>query len=1428
MISKKMISRVSLVTLISLSLTSSIKSFADDVSRSVIGIKSINNNSQTTYKTPSSFLEGLSNLLGAGADIKEIINYNEDKEITDGDSSLSYLVTNNIVSNDININYDRTDSLNPITTEGIKKYDYDSNTSIVNKNDFLMALSKSVFGVQTSRPIVFPTYASRYIKGDVTNTLTEYQPNNESGVFDYSKGDYSVYYSSNVYEQYFKTLVEKGVLDKADISNVELVKQLDNYSVNVDGKTQLPSWDPSLGVYMFNNPVVPNNITSIGESPLGNSFSVINSNVKGSIINEPINYFFDEELLKIDALRYIETALRLSEKDMTNTESEIINYKYGASYLSKLDSESKDTVMFLVAKGILNFENESEFENLFQTLDNQFFITIMYRVANPNARLDFTKIQLTDSDNYWLSKGFYKNDVKFYNGEAPLYEDEITEESNLSLEPKSYLFGFINIGKSPLADSSDKLFTIDRVFKDKRSYTYKGIALNKDTKKTDEITSVEVLPSGALHIKFAIKAKTDIKALAILDSNIVVKDGTKYYIGTVPAVSTVTTGTLKKTTTSYISKSSLLQTSEIHINVIEDKYLVNTDTGSKAILLQDNKIAIIGNEIIKTDANIVAGLNGEVYYNLELIVKLLSNSAISSVDPSSIYLTDSKDFKDEGKLATFYDRSNGSVVATSYIAEINTAPLTNQGSFSKMKFVDITNSATFSNFLIQDVSKDVGRKDPLYMVVEFQYLITQSLNQAPAVSSLLPKVKDGKLTIGDIYAGLYTRPADVLGDWWDSNITFNDRLLNYMMGTTDLKYFSSGYLVPKVTFLVTKGKLEDSDLNKFMTTTIGLTDSFVASQTKLDSSKNFIDNFFYHSGHALVSTGTKGLDKMKELRTLEVMLPNSKNKSNYLDYYDYAVSAGGRVFNNILARNDVTLRSASDNSYNMSTRTDNNNGTPIVSGSNYTIKNSKSAHSNLYAMYQSPSGITDFVSTKYVKLSYKKSGRGSGSNNLYDSSGYYKVDDYMKDIGKGIFGEPKSEGYIFYEISSINIGAPIPTGATDLKTGTYYYDDKFYKVTINSTGDSISKAVEIQESTLKDGDIVYMYPKFKVPTFGIVSNELNELEASINNPSLSLLNISNVGLSGQIIDRIVYDSMGYVTYDKLPKNAVVYIGDKEYLKSGELLQSHPILDVNNSNILMSTDVSIPANIANVVANSVGNIPLVNKSTAKINSLADVMTSVRIGVGLDSSTYPGITLVSKSSGFRVKMKDGSEQAYIKGQTRFDSYCIAFSLSNNVRFRAIDAEGTKFALVNVISGGVDGSITDMPYYSETLALTNSLDSGHDVTGAKYKPVDNINKYVDDFMSQFKAKLAGDIYDMIRYWLIVFFSWACVLNTIVAIFRRMSFNRLAEVLRYPSSGKVGFDIYRWFSLGFQTVDSELSLPRTMILCIVLMGITVAINYI
>ena len=200
-----------------------------------------------------------------------------------------------------------------------------------------------------------------------------------------------------------------------------------------------------------------------------------------------------------------------------------------------------------------------------------FFLKLIYRVDNPNARLDFSTIQLTDSDNYWLSKGFSSGSLKFVQAknvpETKTVVTELKQDSNNSFFKERVV----------TIASGEKEYKVERNFYSGVDYYYKGVKITKGMDKKDEISKVEEVENVGkvigLKVTFTVKATSPQAAVAILDTNTYSKSGDTVDLGTLPTINKVTSG---KTEVTYLSQDALAKLSGTPIKVIEDKYLMNT------------------------------------------------------------------------------------------------------------------------------------------------------------------------------------------------------------------------------------------------------------------------------------------------------------------------------------------------------------------------------------------------------------------------------------------------------------------------------------------------------------------------------------------------------------------------------------------------------------------------------------------------------------------------------------------------------------------------------------------------------------------------------------------------------------------------------------------------------------------------------------
>lgn len=272
------------------------------------------------------------------------------------------------------------------------------------------------------------------------------------------------YVSTNVWELYFIDLISRGILDyneafQSSRSNSQLVNSTNNnlnegpkgdtfefntsngisqnlmmeyngygYASSPNSHITYPAYATQLGISLagshqmgnINNETSVRDINSMilnNTSVLGRNYEVISTGYdsannfnkilitfKGDELSglPDTQYMENQVLTNIAALRMIERVLRVQEKNMSQLEAQIISQKYGAKYLDNISPQDRKTVEFLIAFGIIDFENFEEYANLYNILSREFCYTLLYRVANPNARTDFSKLLLTDANTMAL------------------------------------------------------------------------------------------------------------------------------------------------------------------------------------------------------------------------------------------------------------------------------------------------------------------------------------------------------------------------------------------------------------------------------------------------------------------------------------------------------------------------------------------------------------------------------------------------------------------------------------------------------------------------------------------------------------------------------------------------------------------------------------------------------------------------------------------------------------------------------------------------------------------------------------------------------------------------------------------------------------------------------------------------------------------
>lgn len=1402
----------------------------------VTGYVSINNSTETDFKTTEEFLFDMSGKLNSNSDHKEILNYDE-KQKQSEDNVLNYLVKNNILSSDLSIEYDGV----KVKTSVSDKFDFRAKNKVIKKSDFLATLGKAVYGVKKSRPLVFNTKSIRWVDGSEQMLyLTDYKPSGYNGKddeFDFSSGDYSIFVTPNVYEMYFKELVSSGVVSLEEFSDTIFIDSYNNYGSVVSGLRVLPSWDDSLGYYDVLSTSDPNGYKiQSGSSVLGSGFEISKDGFNVNVKSKSNSWFFDEDLLTIDALTYVEKALRSNEKEMTKTEADIINYKYGVEYLEKIPSENRDTVKFLIAKGILNFEDEAEFKDLFKPLNSKFFRKLIYRVHKKDARVDFSTIQLTDSDNYWLSKGFSESSVSFYVGQAPSFDTQVSEINNstASADTKSNpsiknLFGLINSREKVIADKAKgKEYSVTRIFNiTSNTYYYKGAELNGSTKVEGDITEInEDKVNKLLKVKFKVKANSEVAAVAILDANMMVKNKDKVVsVGTIPAMAHVTVGEGdSQKTTYFVSQTSLRNLTGLPIFVSEDKYLINKQTGAKALILDDHNKALIGNHVFNLDGTVVYGLNGEVYYNLDIIKYLLSEAMLSSLDYDSIFYTAGYSGNEK---PIEVRNANGDVMENIYMRKLKSradgsdangeAPVTDKW------FYDISQANSLGNYLIYDVSKEVGSEKPMNMIVELKYVLPNS-EDIGIDSSFLSKYKEGKLTLSDVYSSLYARPTNsTLQKWWDSNLTFTNALFNYVMGTEGVKYVNSGYLMPSITVL---GDLSEKSkngttcyegLNNLFENSMGLQGSFITSvKSNTTRQLDFIKSYFNYQSNFFISTGDSALDGLIYSRNFRYLVgtegkyeksPGIYEPSNYTDYGDYVVlKTNGNVYHWL--NGSSYFKPYSENSFiylkdqaGLASQDYSN----FIEGANYYVNKSKG--SNKYVVMGNPSGKV------LLYLTSPKTFYCDGTK-LFEKSDYTgsfadtKAKFFDDEFGKDNWSKANKEQ-----------SALRPTGVK-LKKGYYRFGTTYYEVKKDG-----AEPKEIKGSKL-EGEKVKVYYAVKLDTnIFRADNETNYIKKTNNDPRLAMRNVTNVGIVSNIIESIVYNNSRYVKFSELPNKAKVVIGYNVFQKIGNALESPIVSGPSVSNLVGSnlTGPDMPESFKTLALGHLGNVPIYNKGFGSVNGqFSDYIKTIKFGKGREDDSFDR-TIKLNSKGSLVVAGAILPEKYSPG-IPINGFCYSMTLNDGLKFKEIGDSG-RYVLVSFSNDRVDGAFSDTSYFVEDLSFSDAESLVAGLSATKYSPAAGLSDFTKNLLEAYDSQRIEDFTGLLSYLIRVICTWLVGSNTVLLVLRNDVLDSLVYEIKYPKSKKYGgvnlnssrnkfsVDIYSILTFGLQNVDSKTSLLKGLV---------------
>lgn len=248
--------------------------------------------------------------------------------------------------------------------------------------------------------------------------------------------------------------------------------------------TELPNWHNSLPSFRLNH---IRNINNNGEYNVDNSVGIFGSSwsnpaqgvskskteLSGSFTYNPdYQYFVNEDISYVDAVVYTYKAINAyADEKLSQREVDTIMSMYSVNY-GNLNKEEKTALNYLIAKGIIDGDNSAKYTSI-ENITVEDAIVMMYRVANPSARLTFkTVFETTDESMLDMGYGQSKVGLNTYSSTLPEMEVVSTKPTeyyvimNKAFTGANYGLGSVKFKK--LKDPKIKMVT--------QTYTSKQLA----------------------------------------------------------------------------------------------------------------------------------------------------------------------------------------------------------------------------------------------------------------------------------------------------------------------------------------------------------------------------------------------------------------------------------------------------------------------------------------------------------------------------------------------------------------------------------------------------------------------------------------------------------------------------------------------------------------------------------------------------------------------------------------------------------------------------------------------------------------------------------------------------------------------------------------------------------------------------------------
>lgn len=1390
------------------------KCFAETVT----GINIENNtNINSDYKLDDKAIKHIVDSLPITSVIKETIDKNAGRQILVNNKELSYLIEKNIVSRDSKIS---------ATDKGFNVSKDELNIDAdMKKSDFLMGVYKAVYGSIDSRPIYHKVKAFRNIGGSVNEVIetSSYRPKGYDGsakTFTYPEGDFDVYVSPNVKELYLHELVNKSIIKADDVL----------YDISPTGKDWDNTASPCEGL----------------PQQLGGSFKISGNGSNLTIEPQNTDYFVNEKIKTIDALRYVESILRLTEKDLSEREAKIIAYKYGTSYLLKLPKDIRGTVIYLIAMGVIDFENPGEYGNLYQELNSEFAYKLMYRLSNKSGRKDFTKVTMTADDNYFMDNGFVEQRVNMYsNFDKPVPETEsvlidnsgtenMLQEDSLNSDASKTETGTVTMVKSngiggllktllskfgiktnhrdfryASPDDSTPTYAVTKIFEDTENIRYKGVRLNSLAKevqaKPDKFKEVKVLSSDSgkpMRVQFNVSAPSAVQAVASVDSRITITDGSAKHEGN---VNTITQVKANKETISYVS-SKELENKISELSIINSKTLKNNKTGDMAVLLTDHKLALVGNTIIRSKGDLVRRINGVNYYNMDIVVPLMTNAFISKIDPAKMYID--KSLPSEKILPVY----GSGATPIEFTPVINSKDVMDKvyGSSYDSKFMFNCNLLTRGvSTLIRDFDiKASGKDTTAKVIIDWKYSMPDNQDIQKCIEDAGKAGHTDNPTVKDVAEFLTSKDhtSGALRDWWDNNIGISNALANAMYGSKNngIQYVKSGYLAPNVYILTDDKNISEEDLVKQVFKDIRYPQGYRSK---------FMDNA---EGTDFVKYLFNGTDpKGKPLQTSRIFhVYRGDTVKGYMNYDNrFIVMPTKAVYRAFDSDGRVTLvGSGSKAGINIKART-------ITDPSKDPDVNDigKKVEFNGYYYYiDGYSGVNkhgNFYRLKPLKPLICGSGGKSGSlkkvNNAWTMVSGSKdlIDEFVKERTKGV-----THGVLRWD--------KIPKDNRNLKPNDSWVrgnkrDMNNAQIIIGGKVQHITlpkKSTGVTYGGMKDDDVKTDAKTFTYPTIYVKRTEYavenGHLILKHRSPFLEQGNVFYSGINNSLISALLDQDTSATRYKDLPDGARVLIDDIMYTKTSEGLTSDP----TNASIRTLNEASKygASAIRTTILKMFGSTSI--NYSGKSVPISSYIKRADLGDLCDKDL--AYRVMFKRNGTLKYLEDKNGTVINKTSEVPENSCINVVFDNNVFFNLIDKRNGVYTLALTTDRLSNGYINDISYFYETLGLDGKDDLFIRLTEKTFKKLERAGEFTHKFKEAYQKALVLDSKHLLKFFLTSLLSYAIVMSWMcfAILHFKIGTNLLLHIKECFGKNN-DLDLIRLVTFNVLDLDTELK-PHTLFL--------------